>query len=101
MFALFSAIKENDYEKIRNLLSTVGSETVNQVDESSGLSAIQYTLRLRPLTFPQTESILKILLSFGANVNQQNTKSGKTALHYLLRVDSILTNRSLMLVKPI
>lgn len=81
------AIKSHDFDSLSALLpAATAPESVNFIDAPSGLSPLQYAARLRPLKHPETELIVKKLISRGALVNSQNARSGKTPLHYILRV---------------
>ncbi|KAL3896946.1 MAG: hypothetical protein SGCHY_003747 [Lobulomycetales sp.] len=88
-FKILLAIKSHDFDSLSALLpAATAPESVNFIDAPSGLSPLQYAARLRPLKHPETELIVKKLISRGALVNSQNARSGKTPLHYILR-DSV------------
>lgn len=78
------SIKSHDFALLSTLLTS--SPPLNFTDVASGLSPLQYACRLRPLKHPETELVVKKLVQGGADVSAKNTRSGKTALHYILRV---------------
>lgn len=85
-FKVLLAIKNLDYNSLATLIQSNFSAVLNFVDAPSGLTPLQYATRLRPLKHPESELIIKKLILKGSNVNSQNSRSGKTPLHYILRV---------------
>ncbi|KAJ3010660.1 hypothetical protein HKX48_007296 [Thoreauomyces humboldtii] len=83
--ALFSAIKRLDLRGLHAALQTLPLSELNVADPTSGLTPLQSALRLRPVTYPETEAIVRILVALGAGVNSRNLRSGKTPLHYAVR----------------
>ncbi|KAJ1551724.1 Serine/threonine-protein kinase plk1, partial [Nowakowskiella sp. JEL0078] len=82
---ILSAIKSRDLNVFQTLVQTWSAAQLNSADFVSGINPLQYTCRVRPLTDPESETMLRTLLSQGANPNIRNPRSGKTPLHYLAR----------------
>ena len=81
---IFLAIKNYDVETLQKVLNMFPAADMNYVD-SSGLTALQYATRLKPLKL-QTEQIVKLLVEKGSDPNIRNERSGKAPLHYIVKV---------------
>ncbi|KAH6592330.1 hypothetical protein BASA61_004653 [Batrachochytrium salamandrivorans] len=85
-YVLFSSIKNGELGGVESVLQgRHGHAAALYVDPQSGLTALQYAVRHRPLRSPESLSIVQLLIQSGAVANAANTKTGKTALHYILR----------------
>ncbi|KAJ3130184.1 hypothetical protein HK098_005431 [Nowakowskiella sp. JEL0407] len=82
---LMSAIKQKDLHVFHTLLQSWSAAQLNAPDPLSGINPLQYACRTRPLSDPETETMIKMLLAQGCNVNARNPRSGKTSLHYVCR----------------
>ncbi|KAJ3042558.1 hypothetical protein HDV00_007092 [Rhizophlyctis rosea] len=79
------AIKTNDLHTLARILDSPLCVDPNKVDGLSGQTFLHFALRIRPVRYPETETIVRMLVTAGANVNARNAKTGKTGLHYLMR----------------
>ncbi|KAJ3049788.1 hypothetical protein HK097_009216 [Rhizophlyctis rosea] len=82
---LLLAIKYNDLFTLARMLDPPLGVDVNKVEVCSGLTPLHYVLRVRPLRYPETETIVRMLVAAGANVNARNPRNGKTCFHYVVR----------------
>ncbi|KAJ3093214.1 Ankyrin repeat domain-containing protein 22 [Quaeritorhiza haematococci] len=82
---LLTAIKHHELHTLQMVLQTSTSIHLNYIDPNTGLTPLQYATRTRPLKVVISETIVKMLVAQGADVNLQNPRSGKTALHYITR----------------
>ncbi|TPX69113.1 hypothetical protein SpCBS45565_g02695 [Spizellomyces sp. 'palustris'] len=84
-YNLIAAIKHQDLHALQLVLQTCSEDQINQVDATTGLTPLQYAVRSRPFKHPESETIVRILVAIGAEVNTANQQSGKTPLHYVVR----------------
>ncbi|KAJ3222890.1 Nuclear factor NF-kappa-B p105 subunit [Clydaea vesicula] len=91
--SIFVFIKNYDFLGLLKLLNTTSEFDLNYTDISSGLTPLQYAARIRPLK-KESEKIIKLLVSKNINLNIQNSRSGKTALHYLIKDPELLAENA-------
>ena len=94
--ALFAAVTENDPIALKAILDK-NAVAANVIEPSCNQPILLYTLRRRPLRFPNIETLVKLLVIAGSDVTAIDTQSQKSALHFLLEVflDFFKTNRIL------
>lgn len=94
--SVFRALNASDVQALKNIMDQHSVPEVANIEEpSSGLSPLLYTLRQRPLQFPQVETIIQVLVSSGADLTVADPKTGKSALHFILE-DSALLQETLI-----
>ncbi|KAL5033479.1 hypothetical protein BDV3_000455 [Batrachochytrium dendrobatidis] len=85
-YTLYSSIKDGDTALLNTVLSGPNAhKAVQYTDPQSGLTALQYAVRHRPLRAIESVQIVLMLIQKGAVASTPNYKTNKCALHYILR----------------